>query len=309
MQKTAISARKAALVATISKLREAGVTGVSQLLLQTMKIPEGTFTVIIDKIDQLVVDIKEEMVNDVKERDAAIELMHKLETEIQALENEKANLTAKLDKLTADITKLTEELEALNTENAELEQSIKDAGANRSQENAAFQKEQANLSASVEILKKTVNVLASFYEKNSLLQQPAGFKTYEKNAGGNKVLAMINKIISDAEQEQALGINTENSQQTAYEKVVKEMNLTVDANNAEILDKTAVKADKEVKKNETEQALEDNTNNLVTKNGALSTAKADSDFLIKNFDLRQEHATNEIEALKEAKAFLQGMTA
>jgi predicted nucleic acid-binding Zn-ribbon protein len=309
MQKTAISARKAALVATISKLREAGVTGVSQLLLQTMKIPEGTFTVIIDKIDQLVVDIKEEMVNDVKERDAAIELMHKLETEIQALENEKANLTAKLDQLTADITKLTEELEALNTENAELEQSIKDAGANRSQENAAFQKEQANLSASVEILKKTVNVLASFYEKNSLLQQPAGFKTYEKNAGGNKVLAMINKIISDAEQEQALGINTENSQQTAYEKVVKEMNLTVDANNAEILDKTAVKADKEVKKNETEQALEDNTNNLVTKNGALSTAKADSDFLIKNFDLRQEHATNEIEALKEAKAFLQGMTA
>jgi peptidoglycan hydrolase CwlO-like protein len=308
MQKAAISNKKAKLVAMATKLRQAGVSGVSQILLQAMKIPEGTFTVIIDKIDQLVVDIKEEMANDVKERDAAIELMHKLETEIQALENEKANLTAKLDQLTADIAKLTEELEALNTENAELAQAIKDAGANRSQENAQFQKEQANLSASVEILKKTVNVLASFYEKNSLLQQPAGFKTYEKNQGGNKVLAMINKIISDAEQEQALGINTENSQQAAYEKVVKEMNLTVDANNAEILDKTAVKADSEVKKNETEQALEDNTNNLTTKNDALSTAKADSDFLIKNFDLRQEHATNEIEALKEAKAFLQGMT-
>jgi DNA repair exonuclease SbcCD ATPase subunit len=309
MQKANNAARKAKLVSVMSKLRNAGVSGVSQLLLQTMKIPEGTFTVIIDKIDQLVIDIKKEMVNDVKERDAAIELMHKLETEIQALENEKANLTAKLDQLTADIEKLTADLEALNTENAELEQSIKDAGANRSQENAQFQKEQANLSASVEILKKTVNVLASFYEKNALLQQPAGFKTYEKNQGGNKVLAMINKIISDAEQEQALGINTENAQQTAYEKVVKEMNLTVDANNKEILDKTAIKADKEVKKNETEQALEDNTNNLVTKNDALSTAKADSDFLIKNFDLRQEHATNEIEALKEAKAFLQGMTA
>jgi len=309
MQKAAISDKKAKMVAVISKLRAAGVTGASQLLLQTMKIPEGTFTVIITKIDELVEDIKAEMSNDVKERDAAIALMHKLSSEIQELENEKANLSAKLDSLTADLAKLTEELEALNTENAELSDDIKDAGANRSQENAAFQKEQANLAASVEILKKTVNVLASFYEKNSLLQQPAGFKTYDKNAGGNKVLAMINKIITDAEQEQALGINTENAQQTAYEKVVKEMNLTVDANNAQILDKTAVKADKSVKKNETEQALEDNTNNLVTKNDALSTAKADSDFLIKNFDLRQEHATNEIEALKEAKAFLQGMTA
>jgi len=75
------------------------------------------------------------------------------------------------------------------------------------------------------------------------------------------------------------------------------------------LDKTAVKADAEVKKNETEQALESNTNNLTTKNEALTTAKADTDFLIKNFDLRQEHATTEIEALKDAKAFLQGMTA
>lgn len=309
MQKAASASRKAQLVSVMTKLRNAGVSGVSSLLLQSMAIPAGTFTVIIDKIDQLVIDIKKEMGNDVKERDAAIELMHKLETEIQELENDKANLTAKLDQLTADIAKLTEELEALNKENSELEQSIKDAGAMRSQENAEFQKEQANLSASVEILKKTVNVLASFYEKNSLLQQPAGFKTYEKNQGGNKVLAMINKIISDAEQEQALGINTENSQQASYEKVVKEMNLTVDANNAEILDKTAVKADKSVKKNETETSLEDNTNNLVTKNDALSTAKADSDFLIKNFDLRQEHATNEIEALKEAKAFLQGMTA
>merc|ERR1719223_1295027 len=132
-QKAAISSRKAKLVNTISKLRQAGVTGASQLLLQTMKIPEGTFTVIIDKIDQLVEDIKKEMANDVKERDAAIELMHKLESEIQALENEKANLSAKLDQLTADIAKLTEELEALNTENAELAQSIKDAGAMRSQ--------------------------------------------------------------------------------------------------------------------------------------------------------------------------------
>jgi uncharacterized protein YoxC len=308
-RKAAISSKKAQMMKVVAKLRNAGVSGVGQLLLQTMKIPEGTFTVIIDKVDQLVEDIKKEMANDVTERDAAIALMHKLESEIQGLENEKANLTAKLDQLTADIAKLTEDLENLNKENEELAQSIKDAGANRSQENAQFQKEQANLSASVEILKKTVNVLASFYEKNSLLQQPAGFKTYEKNQGGNKVLAMINKIISDAEQEQALGINSENSQQAAYEKVVKEMNLTVDANNQEIMDKTAVKADKEVKKNETEQSLEDNTNNLVTKNDALSTAKADSDFLIKNFDLRQEHATNEIEALKEAKAFLQGMTA
>lgn len=308
-QKVASDSRKAQLVSVMSKLRNAGVTGVSGLLLQTMKIPEGTFTVIIDKVDQLVEDIKKEMANDVTERDAAIALMHKLNLNIQELENEKANLTAKLDQLTAEIAKLTEELEQLNTENEELHESIKSAGASRSQENAQFQKEQANLSASVEILKKTVNVLASFYEKNSLLQQPAGFQTYEKNQGGNKVLAMINKIISDAEQEQALGINTENSQQAAYEKVVKELNLTIDANNASIMDKTAVRADKEVRKNETEQALEDNTNNLVTKNDALSTAKADSDFLIKNFDLRQEHATNEIEALKEAKAFLQGMTA
>jgi len=275
------------------------VTGAAQLLLQATKIPKGTFTVIIDKITLLVEDIKKEMKNDEKERDTAIAKMHELEGKIQQTTHKKTNLEAKQESLNAEIEELTAKLERLNTENAELEDSIKSAGASRSQENAEFQKEQANLADSVKILKKTVTVLAQFYEKNAFLQQPAGLKTYEKNAGGTKVLAMINKIISDAEQQQALGISTENSQQTAYEKVVKEMNLTIDANNAQVIDTEEQKAQAKADLTSTEDSLKSATNTLENQNMELSTVTADSDFLRKNFDLRQEHAITEIDWFKQ----------
>lgn len=308
MRKAELTTRKDKLVSVVSKLRSVGVSGVGQLLLQAAEIPKGTFTVVITKIDSLVEDIKKEMANDVVERDTAIQQIHQYKSEIQELNNRKENLEAKLESLTADIEKLADDIAALNEENEKLDEAIKTAGANRSQENADFQKEQANLSGSVAVLKKTLTVLESFYNKQAFLQQPAGFQTYEKNAGGQKVLAMINKIISDAQQTQALGINDENSQQKAYEKLVKDMNLTVDANNDAIASKTEEKANKTVTKTEKEQELGSTNNDLKDKNTVLKSTEETSDFIRKNFDIRQAHQTQEIEALNQAKAFLQGMT-
>merc|ERR1719156_21305 len=65
---------------------------------------------------------------------------------------------------------------------------------------------------------------------------PARFTKYEKNAGGGKVVAMIQGIIKDSKQLEAEAIAAEQDSQTAYENFMKESNdsitkLTEEINN------------------------------------------------------------------------------
>merc|ERR1719247_960829 len=53
---------------------------------------------------------------------------------------------------------------------------------------------------------------------------PARFNEYEKNAGGGKVVAMIEGIINDSKALEAEAIAAEQDSQTAYENFMKESN-------------------------------------------------------------------------------------
>merc|ERR1719478_1033528 len=53
---------------------------------------------------------------------------------------------------------------------------------------------------------------------------PARFTKYEKNAGGAKVVAMIEGVINDSKKLEAENIAAEQDSQTAYENFMKESN-------------------------------------------------------------------------------------
>merc|ERR550537_1719579 len=136
---------------------------------------------------------------------------------------------------------------------------------------------------------------------------PARFTKYEKNAGGARVVAMIESIIGDSKKLEAEAIAAEQDSQTAYENFMKESNDSIAKLTEEINNLKDNKAKAEVE-------LEMTKSDLDVTNAALQGLHDESadlhqscDYLLKNFEVRQEARQAEIDALNEAKAILSGM--
>merc|ERR1719235_2519797 len=120
----------------------------------------------------------------------------------------------------------------------------------------------------MKLLNSAVSVLKSFYAKKSFIQTaqepagpppPAGFKTYENNAGGSSVIAMLTQIINDSKMMEQETIHDETDAQKAYESFVQETNLSIDTKTKDIANKSEIKGSKEAENVEAKTAL-DSTN-------------------------------------------------
>merc|ERR1719169_235282 len=117
---------------------------------------------------------------------------------------------------------------------------------------------------------------------------------------------MIQQIINDAKSMEAETIRAEEDSQKAYEDFVKDTNNSVEEKNKDIVHKSEIKAKAEA---DLVQAQEDKENVLLELE-QLGNYKAElhssCDFIVKNFEIRQQARDEEIEALKQAKAILSG---
>jgi septal ring factor EnvC (AmiA/AmiB activator) len=263
-------------------------------------------------IDDMIAALKKEKEDEIKHKDFCNESFNENESKTNENERNKSDLEAKRDQLEAKIKELTTEITNLKKEVSEMQVQMKRAGEDREKENLEFQKTVQEQRATVELLTKAMDVLKGFYEKSkkgtALMQQapPAGFKSYENNAGGGGVIGMITQIIKDSKAMMAETTHDEEDAQSAYESFVKESMLTINAKNADITNKSEERATAEEDKSNAEQDLDD-TNIEVEQ---LANEKADlhksCDFYLKNFEVRQTAMDEEVEALRQAKAILSG---
>jgi len=282
---------------------------------QSIKL--DAFTKVKKAIDDMVTALLKEKEDEIKHRDFCVESFHENEKNTNEQERNKSDLLAKIDELDARIKSLAAAIKDLEDQIAEAQVQLKRAGEDREKQNLEFQKTVEDQRATMKLLNQAMNVLKSFYEKGSkgvaLAQQPAGppppagFKSYENNAGGGGVVAMITQIINDAKAMEAEAIHDEEDAQAAYESFVQETNESITAKQRDIVSKQQAKATAEGDKATAEQNLDDTETELQQ----LANEKADlhksCDFVMKNFDIRQEARDQEVEALRQAKAILSGM--
>merc|ERR1719311_1050168 len=194
----------------------------------------------------------------------------------------------------------------LQAEIAEMQTQLKRAGEDREKENADFQATVSDQRASQQILNKALDVLKAVYAKKEFMQirakqepagppPPPGFKKYEKSGGAGGVMGMIEQIIRDAKQLEAEAIQAETDSQKAYESFVKDSNKSIEEKATAEGDKTAAEEAKETAMNEAQQLSNENAD-----------LHKSCDFVLKNFDIRQEARDQEVEALRQAKAILSG---
>merc|ERR550519_3325667 len=254
--------------------------------------------------------------DEIKHKDFCVDELNANDKEDALKNRTKQELEAAIDTLKAQIATLAGEIEGLQNEVAELNKQLKRAGENREAENQDFQSTVADQRATQQLLSQSLTVLKGFYAKKNagtaLVQDPVGpppppgFKTYKKNAGAGGVMGLLQQIINDAKVMEAEAVQAETDAQKAYETFVKGTNDTVTAKQTSIMDKKEIKA----KKEKNLASKETDLNNTMTELEELANSAAalhkSCDFVLKNFDIRQEGRDQEIEALRQAKAILSG---
>jgi len=262
--------------------------------------------------------LEDEQAAEVKKRDWCIDEFHQNAQETQQAEFTKKDVLAEIASLDTTIKTLTQEIEELQAEVAEMEAQLKAASKARDAENKDYQQTIADQKETQKLLRAALEVLAGFYGKGTTAlaqrasQEPAGpppppgFEEYKKSAASGGVMEMIEQIILDANKMEQEAARDEQEAQTAYEDFTRDTKDSVAAKSEEIMTKSEEKAKAEgalVKAKEERESVLLQLEGLSNYHAELHQT---CDFVTKNFELRQAARSEEIEALRQAKAILSG---
>merc|ERR1719421_2625461 len=128
----------------------------------------------------------------------------------------------------------------------------------------------------------------------SLLQKQPAAPKYEKNENSGGVMGMLQGIIGDAERVESESVAAEQDAQAAYQSFVADTSKALNAATRSISKKEEELASKEAE--------------LIGLKKYNSELHSSCDYVVKNYSIRQEARGQEIDALGQAKAILQGAT-
>jgi len=308
----------------VSVLRRAAASsGSPQVALLAASAQLDAFTKVKELIDKMVAELTKQQADEVAHRDLCIEDLNSNKRSTAAAYDKKDSLEAEQAALTKSIEKLTKDIDASKAAVKEMMNQMKRASETREAENADFQTTVSDHRVMSMILTKAIDRMKQVY---ALLQQgapgaphtqtsatntdpgngPAKFKKTEKNAGGGKVVAMLEEVLADTKKTEDQSMASEADSQSAYENFMKDSNKSIKKTTQSISDMTGARAaDKEAL-----AMAKTDFSQTMTQLAGLDQTSADlhksCDYTLKNFDTRQAARSAEMDALREAKSILSG---
>jgi len=285
------------------------------------------FTVVTGEIDKMVGALKKEMAEESEHRDFCNDEISKNEASQKDTENTLSDLEAEIESLDADIDTLKKQIKTLTEQSTEMKVQIKKASEDRESENQVFQQTVADQRATKALLTRALHRLEEVYADKeetttttpnpmaggagqyiSLLQKQPAAPKYEKNENSGGVMGMLQGIIGDAERVESESVAAEQDAQAAYQSFVADTSKALNAATRSISKKEEELASKEaarVSAASSNKAKEVELIGLKKYNAELHSS---CDYVVKNYSIRQEARGQEIDALGQAKAILQGAT-
>jgi len=291
-----------------------------KLAILAVSVKINAFVKVKKAIDGMVVALMREKDDEIKHKDFCLEEFQSNELKTEKKLRGKKDEVVEIKGLSIGIASLQGQVKKLRAEIAELNKQLKIQGEDREKDNKAFQLTVTDQRATQKLLKSALSALGGFYKKEAaaaaMMQQaqlatggpppPPGFDSYKKNSAAGGVTSMLQQIINDAKALEAEAIRAEQEGQKTYEATVIQTNTAIEAKNASILDKSSVMLDKQGLESTDQKDLA--AINLELEQ--LATQKADlhvsCDYVMKNFDIRQQARDEEVDALKQAKSILSG---
>jgi len=303
--------------------RAADLSGSPQVALLATSAQLDAFTKVKELIDKMVVELQAQQKEEVVQRDWCTAELNSNKRETAASYDKKDALTSKEADLEKSIEKLTTDITAAKASVAEMMKQMSSASHTREAENSDFQTTVSDHRIMSIILTKAIDrmkqVYASFLQKPGAPHiQTSGTHTdpgngpakfadnSKKNAGGGRVVAMLEEVLADTRKTEDQAMASEADSASAYENFMKDSNKSIKKTTQAISDMTGARASA---KEELSMTKTDFSQTMTELEG-LDQTKADlhrsCDFVIKNFDARQQARSAEMDALNEAKAILSG---
>lgn len=266
-------------------------------------------------MDQMIAELKNQQEEENKHKDFCNEEFTENSKQERGATFKKEDLNTTIENLDNEITTAKAEIAKAQKEIARVQVEIKRAGEDREKENKQFQTEINDQRATQEILQRVLGRLNVFYKKNkeeapapALIAQtpPKSFGAYKSNTGANPVFSLIEKIVADSKASEAEAISDEKSSQKDYETFVSDSNANVASLQRQVISKSDAVGTAEEDKAQAQADYEFTLSELEKLANYRADLHGSCDFLLKNFDLRQEAREQEREAIAQAKAILSG---
>jgi len=285
------------------------------------------FTVVTGEIDKMVGALKKEMAEESEHRDFCNDEISKNEASQKDTENTLSDLEAEIESLDADIDTLKKQIKTLTEQSTEMKVQIKKASEDRESENQVFQQTVADQRATKALLTRALHRLEEVYADKeetttttpnpmaggagqyiSLLQKQPAAPKYEKNENSGGVMGMLQGIIGDAERVESESVAAEQDAQAAYQSFVADTSKALNAATRSISKKEEELASKEAARVSAASSNKAKEVELIGLKKYNSELHSSCDYVVKNYSIRQEARGQEIDALGQAKAILQGAT-
>merc|ERR1719183_2203749 len=274
-------------------------------------------------IDKMVAELTTQQKDEVDHRDWCIKELNSNKRSTAAAYDKKESLQTQMADLKKNIEKLTKDIDASKKAVSEMMEQMKRASETREAENADFQTTVSDHRVMSMILTKALDRMKQVY---ALLQQqkpgaphiqtsathtdpgngPAKFKKMEKNAGGGRVVAMLEEVLADTRKTEDQAMASEQDSQSAYENFMKDSNKSILKTSQSISDMTGARASAKEELSNAKTDLSQTMQELEGLNDTNGDLHKTCDYVLKNFDARQAARSAEMDALNEAKNILSG---
>jgi len=302
-------------------IARAGSSPALALIASSVKL--DAFEKVKEVIDKLVAELKTQQADEVAKRDWCTDELNKNKRLTEGAYDKKDSLTAKIADLETSIGSLGKDIEASKAAVAEMLVQMKKASETREAENADFQTTVSDHHVMAIILDKALDRMKQVY---AFMQTsapgaphiqtsgthtdpgngPAKFKKMEKNAGGGRVVDMLEEIIADVKTTVNEAMVSEQDAQSAYENFMKDSNKSVKKTTQAISDMSGSRAQAKEDLSMAKTDFKQTMGELEGLDATNADVHQSCDYVLKNFAVRQQARSAEMDALAEAKAILSG---
>jgi len=278
--------------------RAARKTHDARLVAMTHRLRTTAFDEVKEEIDAMVLQLKKIQQEEVVSKDSCTERLHDNTLDTTKSTNSKAQVDSKVTGLQDMVGQNNRSVKTLTQEIGEIRSELKTAKKDmelRQNESAKILKDQKHTQ---ELLGRALEVLEKVYEP-SLLQ--------EGSVGSNAVMLLLQQIQNDAKVLQTQAEADLKAAVTDFEQFKNDAQVAIATKEQSLVDLGVEKSETQADLLEASAEAKDLEKELLALGKTKTALKEECDFLLGNFDLRQEAREQEMEALVTAKSILSGM--
>jgi len=299
------------------------------LMLLALKSGMGGFEKVVGMVDGMVEVLEGEQVQDDKQDVWCLDELDKAAQEIKQTEVDLEEVRAAIDEGRDAVASVTSEIEAIKAGLAELDKSVAEATEQRKKEHQEYIDSAAMNQATVELIGMAKNRMNKFYNP-TLYKEPEKTEDedffaqvairraapgpapempsgeYKKSESSSGVIAMMDDMINDVEDDMAEAKRDEEEAQKDYEEEMNDAATKRSDDSKLIVTKEGEKAEKTTKLEENKELKRTKADQLDVMEAKQDNLHKTCDFLLAEYAKLKEERTKEEEGLKASKQVLSG---